>query len=210
MTKLLIFGASGHTGRLVVGEALAAGHTVTAFVRDPAKLAQTTNGLTLFKGDVRRPDDVTRALAGQELVVSVLGFANTVRDPELVAAFAAIVAEMQRQQVNRLIYLSSLGVPGGKAPLSWFVRAFIVPTFLRYALADHAADERVIRASSLDWTIVRPPRLTDGPKRSTYRHGTAIRTEKLVAGLSRADLAAFLVGLVASHDYSRQAVTITD
>lgn len=210
MTRLLILGASGHTGRLAVDEALAAGHTVTAFVRDPAKLAKTATGLTLFEGDVKRAEDVARALAGQDVVLSTLGFPTGARDPALVAAFAGLIAEMQRQRVNRLIYLSSLGVPGGTAPLSWFVRAFIVPTFLRHVLADHAADERAIRASSLDWTIVRPPRLTDGPKRGTYRHGTDIHTEKLVAGLARADLAAFLVSLVGTDDYRRQAVTITD
>jgi putative NADH-flavin reductase len=206
--KVLVFGASGGTGRQVVAQAAAQGHKVTAFVRTPS-LDTRSSEADSVQGDVRDPSAVTRAVAGQNAVICCLGSATPVRrDPALVAGITHIVGAMERLSVRRLVYLSFLGVRDGRSQLSLIGRLLVAPLLLRNVVADHAAKEEIIRKSQLDWIIVRPPRLTNGPRRGSYRHGLDILAESTIPTISRADLAEFLLRQVGDDAYLHRAPAV--
>ena len=207
--KLLIFGASGATGRVLVSAALAKGHAVTAFVRTPSKLAVSHENLTVIVGDVADQQAVKRAVAGHEAVFSCLGVGVPLKhDPAVVAGIGFIVDAMQRTGPARLIYLSFLGVRDSRRQLGPLLGGVLVPLVLRNEVADHEAKEKLIVQSSLDWTIVRPPKLTNGAATGEFRHGNSIRAASLLPTLARADLAAFMLGQLDDSTYSRKAVAI--
>ncbi|MEP6565471.1 MAG: NAD(P)H-binding protein [Mesorhizobium sp.] len=207
--KLLIFGASGATGRALVSAALANGHAVTAFVRTPGKLAISHENLRVIAGDVADRQAVERAVAGHQAVFSCLGVGVPLkRDPAVVAGIGHIVDAMQRTGPARLIYLSFLGVRDSRRHLGPLLGGIIVPLVLRHEVADHEAKENLIVQSSLDWTIVRPPKLINGAATGEFRHGDGIRAASLLPTLARADVAAFMLGQINDTTYSRRAVSI--
>jgi putative NADH-flavin reductase len=209
MMKLLIFGASGATGRVLVSAALANGHAVTAFVRTQGKLAVSHENLTVIVGDVADQQAVERAVAGHEAVFSCLGGGVPLKhDPAVVAGIGFIVDAMQRTGPARFIYLSFLGVRDSRRQLGPLLGGIIVPLVLRREVADHEAKERLIVQSSLDWTIVRPPKLTNGAATGEFRHGNGIRATSLLPTLARADAAAFMLGQLDDTTYLRKAVAI--
>jgi putative NADH-flavin reductase len=161
--KIVIFGAAGKTGRALVTQALTQGHQVTAFVRTPAKFELKQPGLNVVQGDVTDAAAVKRALFGQDAVLCALGAATPLkRDQTLVNGMDNIVRAMERSGSRRLIYLSFLGVSGGREQLSLLGRYVVAPLILRNVVTDHEAKENIITRSGLDWTIIRPPRLTNG------------------------------------------------
>lgn len=207
--KLLIFGASGATGRVLVSAALAKGHAVTAFVRTPSKLAVSHENLTVIVGDVADQQAVERAVPGHEAVFSCLGVGVPLKhDPVVVAGIGFIVDAMQRTGPARLIYLSFLGVRDSRRQLGPLLGGIIVPLVLRREVADHEAKENLIVQSSLDWTIVRPPKLINAAATGKFHHGNGIRASSLLPTLARADVAAFMLGQLDDTTYSRKAVAI--
>jgi putative NADH-flavin reductase len=207
--RLLIFGASGATGRVLVSAALAKGHAVTAFVRTASKLAVSHQNLTAIVGDVADRQAVKRAVVGHEAVFSCLGVGVPLKhDPAVVAGIGFIVDAMQRTGPARLIYLSFLGVRDSRRQLGPLLGGVIAPLVLRREVADHEAKEKLIVQSSLDWTIVRPPKLTNGAATGEFRHGNGIRAASLLPTLTRADVAAFMLGQLDDTTYSRRAVAI--
>lgn len=209
MMKLLIFGASGATGRVLVSAALANGHAVTAFVRTPGKLALSHENLTVIVGDVADQQAVERAVAGQDAVFSCLGVGVPLKhDPAVVAGIGFIIAAMQKCGPARLIYLSFLGVRDSRRQLGPLLGGVIVPLVLHREVADHEAKENLIVQSGLDWTIVRPPKLTNGAATGQFRHGNGIRAASLLPTLARADVAAFMLGQIDDTTYSRRVVAI--
>jgi putative NADH-flavin reductase len=166
--NILVFGAAGGTGRALVTEALAQGHGVAAFVRTPAKFDLKHVRLCVVHGDVIDADTVDRAVAGHDAVLCAPGAATPFRrDPALVSGVDDIVRAMERYGPRRLIYLSFLGVRGKREQLSLVGRHIVAPLILRNTVADHETKESIIARSSLDWTIVLPPRLTNRPHRIT-------------------------------------------
>jgi putative NADH-flavin reductase len=204
--KVVLFGASGGTGREVVRQALAQGHAVTAFVRDPVKLAIEHSGLTVVKGDVADYAAVERAVRDQDAAIVALGASTLLkRDPTLVDGVRCIASTMQRTGVRRLVYLSFLGVRGGRSQLSFLGRTIVAPLLLRNVVADHEAKEAIVRQSGLDWTIVRPPRLTNGPPTAAYRSGEDIEARAIVPAISRADVAHFMLKQLTDDAYRHKA-----
>lgn len=198
--KVVIFGATGSTGKLLVKGAMERGHGVTAFVRDPSKLEQPDT--PHIRGDITDADAVRRAVAGQDAVLSALGSGSLKRDPAFVDGVRNIVEAMAQKDVSRLIYVSSMGVTESRQQLGFFGRHVIAPLLLRNALADHTENEDAITASVLDWTIVRPAQLTDGPK-GAYRSGEGIKASDSSSGVSRASVAAFMLDQLEGDDYVR-------
>ncbi len=191
--KITIFGSTGGTGRELVRLALDHGHTVTAFARDEAKLADMRNNqLRVVQGDVLDPSTVLEGVAGQEAVFSAIG-AGRERTQLRENGTSNIVESMERAGVKRLVSLSSLGIGDSRSNLPFVLRYVIFPTLLRHTMADHERQERVIRQSDLDWTIVRPAYLTDGPLTGTYLHGFSVTERKLKGKISRADVADFML-----------------
>ncbi|WP_109473191.1 NAD(P)-dependent oxidoreductase [Ornithinimicrobium cavernae] len=207
--KVLLLGAAGRTGRELVSQALARGHRVTALVRHPHTAPEAHPGLTVVHGDVTDQRAVAGAVAGQEAVVCALGSASPRRrDPALVDGVRNVVDAMTASGVPRLVYLSFLGVPAGRHQLSLLGRTLVSRVVLRHVVADHAAKEALISASGLSWTLVRPPRLTDGLRTGAYRHGETITAVSVVPRISRADLAAFMLDLLESDGYVNKAAAV--
>jgi putative NADH-flavin reductase len=196
--RLTIFGASGGTGKQLVEQALAGGHQVTAVVRDPARLAVPAQpGLQVVTADIMDPASILPAVTGADAVLTAAGPRGTGPTTVITDSVRSIAAAMDKTGTRRLLALSGSIVADDGEGL--FLRYVLKPvarrTFLRHVCADMRQAEAVIAASDLDWTIMRPPALTDGPATGRYR--TAF-DRGLPRGIrvSRADLAACMLSLV--------------
>lgn len=207
--KVVVFGASGGTGIKIVEQALAAGHVVTAFVRNPAKLALQHANLTFCQGDVTDANAVAFAVAGQDAVLSALGPARPPVPGMMETAARNIVAAMTKQGVRRLISTTGAGVRDPQdrpKPVDHLMKGLL--TLVAGAvLRDSAANVAVIRGSDLDWTIVRFPRLTDGPHTGTYRVGYLGQDSG--TQLARADGADFVLKELRTDKYIRQMPVVS-
>jgi putative NADH-flavin reductase len=205
--KLLIFGASGRTGKQLVAQALAAGHNVTAFVRNPASLQLTHPKLTLAVGNVLQPETVEAAMPGHDAVLCAIGnvgFNATDKLHEL--GTKNIIVAMKRHNVKRLVVETSWGLGESLATVNKVFYWLFMRWLLKDVMADKAKQEAEVQASSLDWVIVRPGGLTDKPARggvvaNTTGHGLAQQ-------LSRADVASFMLSQVESNEYLHKAIVI--
>jgi putative NADH-flavin reductase len=207
--RVVVFGASGATGRQLVEQALAGGYQVTAFVRHVSRLDTESARLTVVAGDVSEAAVVAAAIAGHDGVICALGAATPLhRDRTLVEGVRHIVDAMERSGVRRLVYLSFLGVREGRRQLSLVGRYLVAPLLLRNVVADHEAKERIIRRSILDWVIVRPPRLTNGVRRGSYRSGVDVAATSAIPRISRADLAEFMLRQLHGNTYVRKAPAV--
>jgi putative NADH-flavin reductase len=196
--KLTIFGATGATGTCLAGQAVAAGHEVTAVVRDPARLAAAgRDRMRVITADVMDPAVIGAAVAGADAVVSAIGPRGTGRTTVSQDSVRSIIGAMGEAGTRRLLTVSGSVVTdeGEGAVMSYVLKPLVRATVLRHVCADMRRAEELVRGSGLDWTIMRPPRLTDRPATGAYR--TAI-DRNLARGytVSRADLAACILGLV--------------
>ena len=208
--KILVIGASQGTGALVVEEALARGHAVTAFARSPAKLAIEHPKLEKVRGDFHDRESVEAAVRGHDAVIitasatSLSGFKDNPR--YFSQGTAHVIEAMKANDVRRLVVLSALGTGESRALSGFLVRKLLVDFILALPFADHERQEQMTRESGLDWVIARPGRLTDGPAKKRYVKKTAI--EKVPSSISRADVADFLVEAATSDTWVGQAVQI--
>ena len=207
--KIVVFGATGGTGRELVEQALHRRHHVTAQARTPEKLAGFEHPeLEVVRGDVLHPQSVERAVVGQEAVVCAIGVGaerTTLRED----GTRNIVNAMENHDVSRLVCLSALGVGDSRANLPFFTKYVVVGIFLRHAFADHERQERIVRDSSLAWTIVRPPHLKSGPRTGEYQHGFPPTYRKIRAQVSRADVADFMLRQLTDDTYIRRTPGIS-
>ncbi len=201
--KLAIFGATGGVGRQIVEQALSQGHSVAALVRDPAKLSLLNEQLTLVQGNVLERSDVEKTLNGADAVFVSLG--NTPNNPDMVVSqgTAEVVAAMQADGVQRLVVISSLGIGDSKDQIPFLFRA-IVATALRKAFQDKEAQESLVKASGLDWTIIRPGGLNDGPA-GEYRAGL---DPKISGSVARTDVAAFALAQLQTDEFLHKTPAI--
>ncbi|GGN58936.1 NADH-flavin reductase [Actinoplanes lobatus] len=191
--RLFVFGASGSTGAELIAQALDAGHRVTALARTPDSIPRRA-GLTVLRGNVLDPDGWRTSLAGHDAVLSCLGSAD--RRPTTVYSqgVTGIIAAMHDHAVRRLSCISSIGLGEfNLAPLSRrLLMGYLVQPLYRHMFADMKEMEHLVAASELDWTIVRPPRLTNGALTGRYR--TAVNEDLPNSqSLARADLAHYLL-----------------
>ncbi|WP_433354987.1 NAD(P)-dependent oxidoreductase [Microtetraspora malaysiensis] len=196
--KLTVFGATGGTGQHLVDQALAAGHHVTAVVRDPARLPQAGHPrLEPVVADVMVAEAVVDSVTGRDAVVSALGPRPGGSDSVCADGARAIISAMRAAGTRRLIVVTASGhiVDHGDGPASRLVVKPLLGRFLRAGFADFVRTDEAVRASGLDWTIMRPPRLTNGDQRP-YR--TSI--DRNVRGgitIARADLAHAILAALA-------------
>ena len=204
--KLLIFGATGGTGRQCIDQALAQGHQVTAFVRQPAALAIQHPDLTIIQGDITDQDAVQRAIPGHDVVISALG---TRGGPAVLPEGTRNILEaMASHGVRRSLWVSSFGAGDSLQQMGWLSQTLIVKGFLRKAIQEKNAQEQIILASGGDWIIARPGGLTDGPLTGTYRvTGPGDKVGR--PSISRADVADFMLKNLADDRYVRKAVGLT-
>lgn len=220
--RLIIFGATGGTGRCLVTQALAQGHAVTAFVRNPATLDLQHRALRLIQGDVFDPQAVTRAVAGHDAVLNALGgkpglssalTGRTPRRPVCSVGTQHILDAMEQHGVRRIVCETMHGIGESKQQTTFWRRLVfdqaLVTLFLRDEVDDKQRQEQIIRRSSRDWIIVRPTQLTDGPRTGRYRVGTELQLG-LMAKIARADVAAFMLEQLTQDTYLRQTPGISN
>lgn len=206
--KVLVFGASGKTGREVVRQALARGFDVTAFVRDIARLPLAHANLRLVRGEITDPTNVARAVEGQTGVISTLGVGTPLRhDPVVIDGVRTIVRASGHASVERLVYMSFIGV-GDSCDAAGFLLKRLATTVLRQEVADHEVKEAAVAESFVDWTIVRVPKLTNGRLTAAYRVGENIRARSPLPMMSRADVADFLLRQLTDAAFIRKTVRI--
>lgn len=199
--KILIFGASGATGQNLVSQALMQKHSVTAFVRSPSKFPIHNENINIFQGDVGDYQRVNEAIRNQEGVISALGASTPFkRDFTLIRGIQNIVTAMKEQKIRRFIYQSYLGVKEYRDELGFLIDK-IVPVLLKNSITDHEAKEDLIIKSDLDWTIVRPPLLTNGSFKGSYRRGEHIKSSSVFPVISRADVAHFILNQLTDKNY---------
>jgi putative NADH-flavin reductase len=207
--QLLVVGATGGTGKQAVEQALERGHFVTAFVRDPAKITIQHPSLTVLTGDVLKPETLLPATRRQDAVICALGSRPGRDDQAVSVGTQNLIAAMQQAGVRRLLVVSSLGVGTSYEEASLPSKLFI-KTFLSGVIAEKEKQEAAVRASRLDWLIVRPTSLTNGSATGQYRLGEHLPFPLFAfPRISRADVAAFLLDQLDSDAYLQRAVTIT-
>jgi uncharacterized protein YbjT (DUF2867 family) len=208
--RILVIGATGGTGRELVRQGLERGHDVTAFVRDPRRLQSSTDRLAVVRGDVLDPATLEPAMRGQDAVVCALGHKRWFYPNRILSQGTRnIVGAMQAHGVRRLVCETSLGVGDCFGRLGLYYTVFVVPFILPLYFWDKHRQETVIRGSGLDWVIVRPGALTNGPKRGRYRHGPAVGHWLWTVRVSRADVADFMLEQLSSYAYLRQSPGIS-
>ena len=206
--NLLVFGASGKTGREVVRQALARGYAVTAFVRQTARLPIAHANLRMVAGEISNPEAIARVVAGQTAVISTLGVGQPLtHDQAVIEGVRAIARAAEQASVERLLYLSFIGVHDSRDAAGFVLRQ-LATTLLRHEVADHEVKEAAIIASFVDWTIVRPPKLTNGRLTAAYRVGEDIRARSPLPLMSRADVADFMLRQLTDAAFIRKAVRI--
>ena len=190
-------------------QALAKGHAVTAFVRDPGRLANRDERVRVIVGDTTRDAPaIADALIGQDVVVSALGRRNTLRSDHLIErSMRMIVPAMERAGVRRLILLSAFGVGESRRDAPWIPR-IMYRVLLGDIFRDKLAGEKRVRQSSLDWTIVYPVLLTNGPLTLRYRAGERLELRGLPK-ISRADVARFLLIEAESGGFVRKVAVLS-
>lgn len=204
--KVLILGAAGRTGRLLVEQALIAGHTVTAFVRSEDPAITETKDVTTFVGDATNEADLTKALQGQDAVISTLGPIKP-RDTVISVATAALIKTAGEQKVKRVIMMSSfLASPQFQPnPIVKFALKLMAGIVSHFKSA-----EDLFENSRLDYTIVYATRLTNEPLNKKY---VVVQPTEAVGAndsISRANVAHFLVTQLADAKHLAQTVLITD
>ncbi len=207
--NLLIFGPTGGTGQELVKQALEQGHRVTAYARSPVMLDIEHPNLTVIKGDVVNSAAVDDAVKGQDAVLSALGVRQLLPSAVLSGGTRNIINSMQRHGVRRFICESSLGVGDSLGQTPWYFRYIARPFFLRNVFDDKEIQERLIWESGLDWVIVRPAILTNGPRTGAYRHGFSVTDRTIKNRISRADVAEFMLKQLTDDTYLRETVGIS-
>lgn len=209
--KIGILGATGGTGLSLLDQALAREHEVVAVARTPAKLNRSHARLTVAKGDVRSAESLVAPLTGCDAVVSCVGVTGLLEARKGTDVYSVgtrnVMQAMHQAGVRRLLVVSSGGVEPQPSD-GWFYKKILKPFFLEPIYADMRIMETELRATALDWTIVRPPYLT-GPMRQDYRVSAdgPFPEDK---NLGRESLAHFLLHEAEAAKFVRRVVWISD
>ena len=206
--NIVVFGASGKTGLEIVKQALEGGHEVTAFVRDPARLAIENINLNVITGDVFDPASVAQAIKGQDAAVCALGAGSDLKKTTVrTIGTINIISGMQQNNVKRLLVITAMGVGESWDTLSMFNKFFFA-TLLKSSRVDHEAQETVVKTSGLDWTIIRPSGLIDASRTGVYDFGEDIPAK--TSKIARADVADLILKELEQSRHIGKALTISN
>ncbi len=208
--KLLIIGGTGGTGQELIKQALEQGHSLTALVRNPEKAKIAHQNLSVIKGNVLDFDKVQEAVAGQDAVLSALGHKRFfIKTTILSEGTKNIIKAMEKHNVKRFICITSLGINDSRFKLGLYYTLFVIPVIVFFYFRDKAKQEKIIRSSKLNWTIVRPGQLTNGKKRGSYKHGENVGNYILTKVISRADVAHFILSQLNDATYLHKTTGVT-
>ena len=203
--NVTIFGATGTIGRFLVDQALAQGHTVTAFTRAPDKIKQSARNLHVINGDVRDPVAVAGAVQEQDAVICALGMPLLNKEGLRATGTRNIIAAMEAAGVKRFVCLSGLGAGDSWNLLPWHYKYLIVPLLMRRLFEDHNAQEAHVRKSPLDWIIVRPSNFAKGESSRPYEHGFSKLDPSFKLKMAPPDIADFMLQQLSNDAYLHQA-----
>lgn len=207
--NILIVGATRGIGRQLLEQALTSGHTVTALVRNPQRLATQHERLRVVKGDILDSDSVALAMVGQDAVCCTIGVkAPWIRVTVFSEGTRNLLQAMKKTGVKRLICVTGIGAGDSKGHGGFLYDCIFYPLLLKGVYADKDRQESLIEASDVDWTIVRPGFLTNGPLTKIYRMLTNM-TGVTAGGISRADVAHFILKELESNRHLRQTALLT-
>jgi uncharacterized protein YbjT (DUF2867 family) len=208
--KLAVFGATGLTGGLVLSQALAQGHEVTALVREPSRVSLSHPRLRVFGGRPTAPVDVERCIQDADAVIHCLGIGGKGdgRPTTLVSdSVKVVLAAMVKHDIPRIVCMSNVGAGGSG---TWFANRVVCPLFLRWLLPiieDKDRMEAALRASSVEWVSVRLPNIVEGPEKPLRlsKDGRGIGLSITAASTAR-----FLLQQVTSSEWVRSAPSISN
>ena len=201
--RVVVFGATGKTGELAWRLLLEAGHDVTVFGRSVER-RYADEPVARVQGDVLDADVVSKAIEAQDAVLVCLGPVSTKDQTTLSQGAANIASAMQARGIRRVVFISAAGVGESWKQIPWYSK-LLFGTILKKILAEHAREEEIFEASSLDWTAVRAAVLTDKPATGRINASNTGPNKTI----PRADLAAFLVAELVSQDHLNQAISVT-
>jgi putative NADH-flavin reductase len=209
--KIAVFGASGDTGKQLVEQALAAGYDVVAYARNPSKLNISHEHLTIIQGELSDAALIETALKGTDAVLSALGPRGGSKNKPLTQGMQNIIAAMKNQGVRRLIITSTLSAKDSKDKSDFRTKAMVnlVKTTMHAAYEDIVSVAETVRASDLDWTIVRLAILNNKPKSGKVKTGY-VGTGEVGTQISRADIADFMLKQIGDTKYLREAPAISN
>lgn len=205
--RLAIFGATGGTGLALTRQALEKGHAVRVLARNPNRMPLVNQNMRVVLGNVLERESVTKTLLGSDAAVVCLGQSSLLRNTRVVSeGTRLILSVMQGMGLRRLMVMSSFGVGESRAQANWWQRA-VFATLLRAPYADKEISEPEVKASGLEWTIVRPTGLTNGALTGHY----AVLRNEAPRGfqISREDVASALLRAVEERLWVGEAVTLT-
>jgi len=208
--RILVIGATGGTGREVVRQALDRGHEVNALARSAADAAPLLPGADIIEGDARDGEAVAKALAGCDGVISALGTKLSLLHEEtlLSTATRVLIDAMRNQGIARLVCITGIGAGDSHGHGGFLYDRIAQPLLLRSTYHDKNRQEDAIRESGLDWTIVRPTNLTDGPATGAIRALTDL-ADFHGGSIARADVASFLITEFEDRRWAGKSPVIT-
>jgi hypothetical protein len=206
--NIIIFGASGRTGSLLVDKALQQNHNVTAFVRRSSRSIEYHPNLEIVEGSLKDKNFIRKVIKGNQAILSTLGVSKTLHhDPEVIEGISNIVEAAAAENMPRFIYESVFLVGSMPHEFSFFTQK-ILRRIIRKEVEDHQVKEDLIRNGINNYTIVRPVRLTDIPFTGKIAHGTSITSNEFLPSIGRADVAHFMLQQLKDTTYLNQSVRV--
>lgn len=206
---IALFGGSGRSGAAFLPRALAAGHTIKALARTPAKITVTDPRLEVIQGDVTDAAAVARTIAGADAVVSLIGQTKGGRKDVQTVGTQNMIAAMRAENIRRIVSLSGGGVPYPKDEPKFADKAIrgVMKLFFSSLLTDGTQHLELLRESGLDWTVVRAPRLVEEADRGTYTVGYVGTTGG--TKISRGDVMDFVLEVLTEGTHVKDAPFIS-
>lgn len=209
VSRVLIVGATGGTGRQLVTQALDRGYEVTALARDQSALQMDHPRLRVIRGDVLDYSSVAAAVQGQDAVVSALGHKRYFGPSRILSdGTRNLVRAMEACGVPRLICETSLGIGSSTGRMGIYYTFFVIPVILPFYFWDKTRQEQIIAQSKIEWVIVRPGVLTSAESKESYRHGPQIGNFLWTVRIPRANVAEFMLNQLTDDAYLGAAVGV--
>ena len=206
--NILVIGTRG-IGREVIKQALEMGHTVRAFSRHPEKLKIADPKLSIITGDAFNSEDVNKAAASMDVMVSALGVPPSNKDVTIFTAAARnMITAVKNNGLKLFISVTGIGAGDSKGHGGFMYERLVLPLLLKKVYEDKDSQELLIKQSDINWIIVRPGFLTNGPLTQKYRVLTDLKGIKS-GHISRADCAHFILTQAASRTFIKQTPLIT-
>jgi putative NADH-flavin reductase len=194
MKKIIVFGSTGTIGKHILKQALLTDNLVTAFCRNRSNLEPVKHpNLQIVEGDVYNAQQVEDAINGQDIVIVALGSGKSRKSTVRSQGTKNVIAGMKKSGTQRLICQTTLGAGDSYGNLNFFWKRIMFGWFLKQVFLDHELQEKYVKNSGLDWTIVRPAAFTDGERTGKYKYGFSGLDKELQLKISRADVAEFIL-----------------